>query len=205
MKQKITVTINFDSDVENPSQPEYGGNGQWTHISFVCKHCDYQDPDNFLTLKYKDGRLIDLKGNTPGLCSKLEAGTAFLLSYYEHGNRIWSLRGEETQDCFDTSGILLWEHPPCDLGAETYEGRQHDARLFLESYNDWCNGYGYSYAIKYPNYKTYNCVWYAHLKSEMCDSIEQEIRDYLVAYSLTKEDVKLKIKGDAADYMEIIL
>ena len=42
----------------------------------------------------------------------------------------------------------MWEHPPKDMGAKTYEDRAKDARVFLETYNCWCNGDGYGYSVE---------------------------------------------------------
>jgi hypothetical protein len=56
---------------------------------------------------------------------------------------------------WDTSnrcGILLWEHPPGELGFKMREERAKSARQFLETYNDWANG---------------NCYWYRVEKAEL--------------------------------------
>ena len=76
---------------------------------------------------------------------------AFILSCYQHSGIVWSLRGEGMQCPWDTArigGLLVWEHPPGDMGARTYEDRKQDARDFLEEYNAVANGHVYWYAVE---------------------------------------------------------
>jgi len=113
------------------------GDGQWTLYSFSSRHLSHRSPDHFLPPSI-------------GLRRKLKAGTAFLLSYFEHGNCVWSLQDEGPQcewDSVKCAGILLWEHPVGDMGAKTYEDRAKDARSFLETYTAWCNGEVYGFMI----------------------------------------------------------
>ena len=159
MKTAI-VTIDHDQDVENPL--EYGS---WKLHSFCSKHRNYKHPSELGLGEldaYGEPRIENI-----GLKRKLEVGTAFILSYYEHGDGCWSLRGEGPQCQFDSTqiaGLLVWEGKPKDCGwaselepdgscrrkkfETTLEARAKNARSTLEVYNEWCNGHCYQYDIK---------------------------------------------------------
>ena len=129
-KYKVVATIDDDTH-ENPTE--------WSDerevYSFNRRHCSFKDPDDFgLT-----GRPPDVTSTRAGLRKKLEAGTAFILSCYQHSGIVWSLKGEGMQDRFDTAqvaGLLLQK----GRRGETYAQREQRARGFLEAYNAWCNG-----------------------------------------------------------------
>lgn len=121
------VKIERDSDLQNPCD-----DGGWRLYSFSRCHASYSDPDNFTDHE-----------------AKIEAGVAFILSYYEHSGCVWSLRGEGPQcrwDSVDTAGILVWEGDADDL-APDYATRRAYAAGFLTTYTAWCNGDGYGYSI----------------------------------------------------------
>lgn len=126
----LEIKVDYDSDTECPSN--YDCN--WRLISFNPKHIHFVKPE-----LDKYGKLdID-----PELQEKIEQGFAFILSYYEHSGSRWSLKYQGPQcpwDTVQTAGLLIWDHDPEDMGAETYEERMKDANLFLDSYNDWGNG-----------------------------------------------------------------
>lgn len=104
-------------------------------FSFSTRHRNFKHPDTFeLT-----GRAPDITSMQPGLRRKLKAGTAFILSCYQHSGIVWSLIGEGMQDKFDTAqvaGLLLQK----GRRGETYAHREQRAREFLETYNAWRNG-----------------------------------------------------------------
>lgn len=140
------VRLEYDRDAENPANYD----GQWTIYSFGRRHCNYKDPDDFFESRKVDGRWVHVPKSI-GLRRKLETGTAFLLSYYEHGACQWSLAGTGPQCQWDSvsfAGLLVWEHPVKDMGAKTYAEREKDAEQFLETYTNWCNGYVYGYIIE---------------------------------------------------------
>lgn len=133
-RQKYLVRIEHDPDCESPAEWD----GAWTPYSFNPRHVNFKDPDELFPASI-------------GLKRKLKVGTAFMLSYFEHSLGYWYLRGEGHYCPWDyttTAGILIWEHPPGDMGAKTYEERQRDARGFLEEYSHWCNGWCYGYTIE---------------------------------------------------------
>lgn len=155
------VTIDHDQDCENPL--EYDG---WKLHSFCSRHRNYKHPSE-LGL----GLYLGPDGMPPveniGLRRKLEVGTAFILSYYEHGDGCWSLKGEGPQCRFDSTqiaGLLVWEGKPKDCGwgrelepdgsllhknfETTLEARAKNARATLRVYSDWANGHCYQYDIK---------------------------------------------------------
>ena len=135
------VELMFDHDMENPSEFD----GAWKIYSFSRRHNSYADPETFF--HRVDGEIVP---NRVGLRRKLATGTAFVLSYYEHGNCEWSLANEGPQCRWDSTpfaGLLVWERSPKDMGAKTYADRAKDARMFLESYTAYCNGDGYGYSV----------------------------------------------------------
>lgn len=136
------ISIYPDSDAECPSEWE-----GWRLVSFSHRHRSYEPPE-----RYCKG-LDTFGGPIPahiGLSRKLATGTAFWLSYYEHGLCRWSLMGEGSQCRWDSTrlaGILLWERPPPELPAG-YAKREADARRFLDTYTAWANGEVYGYDIE---------------------------------------------------------
>jgi hypothetical protein len=154
-----------------------------------------------------DGDIEEFYDDTPdgyrpklGIRSKLKAGTAFRLDYYEHGGSSWSLSGEGMQDGWDTSrgaGILLYTGKPNDMG-KTYAERRENARLTLEAYNEWANG---------------SCFWYS---LENADTGEQvDSCGGCIGYEYTAEAIvdyanladlgpcRIKTKGTARDIAEM--
>ncbi len=126
------VTVFHDECCESPAEHD----GSWKPYSFSTRHSNFKHPRDF---------------NRAALGRKLQVGTAFLLSYFEHGNCVWSLRGEGPQcpwDNVDVAGVLVWEESPKHMGAKTKEERAKDARAFLEEYTAWCNGECYGFSIK---------------------------------------------------------
>lgn len=128
---KVVVRIEHDSDTESPA--EYGG---WVLHSFSRRHRSFTDPDT-------------LGLGSIGFRRKLACGTAFLLSYYEHGNCQWALRGCGVScpwDSVDVAGVLIWSDKPRDL-AKDFDTRRKSAESFLSEYTDWCNGACYYFSI----------------------------------------------------------
>lgn len=128
MSKNLTITLGHDSDVENPLEWT-----DWKLYSFNRRHINFRHPDEF----FPPGI---------GLRRKLDAGTAFVLSYYGHGNCVWSLQGEGPKCPWDTTrtaGILIWEGKPKRIGAD----RREAARNILKEYTLWCNGECYYYTI----------------------------------------------------------
>ena len=135
----ITLTINYDRDTESPND-NYG----FALYSFSRKHLSFKHPENFFT-EGNDGLIPNI-----GIRRKLSCKTAFLLSYYEHGQCSWTLQNEGSSCPWDSSnfaGILVWEEKPSDLGKD-YDAREKSARCFLEEYTNWCNGQCFYYSIE---------------------------------------------------------
>ena len=135
----ITLTLGYDQDTEDPS--EYGG---WKLYSFSRRHSNFQDPDNFF-IESNDGLIPNI-----GIRRKLACGTAYILSYYEHGQCSWSLQGEGSSCPWDSqymAGILVWEDNVKEL-QKGYDEREKSARCFLEEYTNWCNGQCFWYSIE---------------------------------------------------------
>ncbi len=136
--KKLTLTLNHDSDVECPN--EWDG---FRLVSFGRHHNSYDDPHNYISHLDQYGDVVPAN---IGIKRKLKCETAFILSYFEHGNCVWSLRGEGPQcqwDNVSVAGILLWEGKPLrqDL-------RREAARDFCKTYTAWANGECYCYSIE---------------------------------------------------------
>lgn len=134
---KYTVSIQHDPDCESPVEDCCN----WRLYSFSSRHRSFKHPEHF----FDDNRKPKL-----WLRNKLRVGLAFLLSYFEHGDCVWSLRGTGPQcpwDSVDMAGVAVWEHKPGDIGAKTVADRAKDCANFLETYTSWCNGECYYYSI----------------------------------------------------------
>jgi hypothetical protein len=188
------LTIEYDGDIENPCDME----SQWKAYSFGRRHSSYTDPEEF----FPNGK------PTLAIRRKLEVGTAFVLSYHEHGACEWSLQGTGVQCRWDTvnvAGLLVWEHPLKELGPKTLEARTKDAAFFLKIYTGWCNGYGYYYrveeVVKLPcGHTETNIVdscggFYSTDTAYMFEQIREAVGD--------DQDVKVRGQaGDLAQYHE---
>jgi hypothetical protein len=136
------VTLMNDISPENPCDDSEG----WKLYSFGRRHSNHRDPESF----FPNGK------PSIGLRRKLAVGTAFLLSYFEHGNSVWSLQGDGPKDQWDSvhmAGLLVWEGKAKDLGPP--EKREEYAEAFLEVYTCWCNGEVYGYSVE--DVKTLPC------------------------------------------------
>ena len=141
------IKILPDYDLEDPTQFD----GSWTLYAFSNRMNHSADPESV-------GFEIGENGHYPsiGLRRKLAVGTAFMVSYFEHGNCKWGLAGSMDRmfgfwwGGVANAGLLVWEHPVSDMGAKTYQDRAKDASITLDLYTDYCNGNGYGYVIEDP-------------------------------------------------------
>jgi len=163
------IRIEYDDDPPCPMDDD----GQWTLHSFCSKHKHYKDPDTLLR-DPSGGEGLPL-----ALRNKLKAGTAFFLSYFEHGLCKWGLAGSMDNtpdfrwDGTSMAGLLVWEHPTSDMGAKTYADRQKDAAGFLREYTAWCNGEVYGYVIEDEDGDTLDSC-FGHVGS---DGLEDQIAE----------------------------
>lgn len=127
------VRVFQDDAATNPC--EWGG---WEVHSFGRRHYNFRHPAGLIT---EAG-----EGATIGIRRKLAVGTAFVLSYFEHGSSHWSLMGEGPQCRFD--GVRVAGYLECRTEAvkylpRGYAAREKVARTFLEAYTAWSNGWVY--------------------------------------------------------------
>jgi hypothetical protein len=145
---KYHLALEHDQDVESPCDFD----GSWKFYSFNRKNNNYRDPYDFITRKFRNGEWETKgAGANIGFQRKLDVGTAFIISCYEHSGIIYSIRGEGMQCQWDTTriaGVLVWEESPKNMGAKTYTERENDARNFLKEYNHWVNGECYYYCLE---------------------------------------------------------
>ena len=186
-----TVTLMNDDSPENPADFR----GAWKLYSFSRKFASFEDPENF----FPDGK------PSIGLRRKLDTGLAFVLSYFEHGNCVWSRKGTGPQcqwDNVQVAGILIWEHKPKDMGAKSYDDRAKDADGFLEMYTCWCNGEVYGYSVEEE--VMLPC---GHTETKFIDScfgfygndmsyMAEQIREALDG------ETEFEIKGEASDILD---
>lgn len=172
---KLIVHIVYDTDAESPADCD-----GWAPYSFSRKHGNYRDHESFGGEELK---------------AKLESGLAFALSYFEHGNCVWSLSGTGPQcrwDNVEFAGLLIWDADEGDLGPKSYEDREADAKRFLESFTSWCNGEAYGFRVQEVSdchacgqeeegEELASCYGYLHVPS-MFDDIAMEVGDRAVEF-----------------------
>ena len=138
LQPKYIVKIEHDQDCSSPMEND----GNWQFYSFCDRHNNFKHPDEFFGEDGKPNRQI---------ARKLRNGLAFLLSYHEHGLCRWDVSGHGPScqwDSVSKAGIAVWEEPPGDMGAKTYEDRKKDCQGSTEEYTEWCNGNCYGYIIQ---------------------------------------------------------
>ena len=163
---KYTVRIKHDQDCDNPNEWA----GSWKLHSFSRKHINFTHPDEFFNQSAKASRQ---------LARKLEKGLAFILSYYEHGNCVWSVKGTGPQcpwDNVEVAGIAIWNEPASNMGAKTYDQRQADCARFLEVYTDWCNGNCYGYVIEDAEGNQVDSCW-GYIGNDVVDAVKLALPD----------------------------
>lgn len=140
----------YDIDPEDPL-----AHGPWRTVSFSTRVGNYEDPYKYLKDDAPEGRTL-------GYRRKLEVGTMFILSCFQHGNVIWGLKGETPSCRWDNApiaGLLIYEEDPRDL-PKTYEAREKIARLTIEAYTKWCNGEVYGYSLTKDGEEIDSCYGY---------------------------------------------
>lgn len=147
MSKPLIVAIDSALSPESPCD-----NDGWKLHSFANnKFITDVDPTEYVKSRNREtGEVTAANGL---LTRKLKTGLAFWLSYYEHSEGNWSLKGEGNNDRWDSTslaGILVWERDATALGPKTLANRKADARAFLERYNKWANGYVYDWDIREP-------------------------------------------------------
>jgi hypothetical protein len=129
---------------ENPCEED-----SWEVVSFGNRHYNFRRPEDVGV------RGMDAYGQLQfiiGMQRKIERNTAFVLSYYEHGQCSWFLKGHGLPgtDCVwdgvKNAGLLIWRGNANDIG-KTPEDRERFAMHFIEIYTHWCNGEVYGYRI----------------------------------------------------------
>jgi hypothetical protein len=184
VSKRYVLRIENDCDTESPF--EWAGDDGWRFCSFSRRHTSFVHPDE-----------LDLKSIS--MRRKFACGTAFFLSYYEHGLCRWSLLGGGPRcqwDTVDGAGVLIWQGKASNLGAD-YVERAKRAESMLEAYTDWCNGACYWYSLDEvdENGDEVGCV-------DSCGGFigDEHLRDTLVSEVLAgiDERAEFDVKGDCA-------
>jgi hypothetical protein len=136
---KLVVRLWHDDCPMDPTEYD------WKVYSFSHRHSNFKHPDDFR--------------DDEDFARKRHEGFAFPLSYYEHGQCLWSLVSELPAgarcpwDSVTHAGFIVWEQDEADLSypdlgqGESFLKRQEDARRFIERYTMWCNGEIFGYTI----------------------------------------------------------
>ena len=188
------ITIENDPFAENPADFD----GAWKLYSFSHKHRSYKDRETF----FPDGK------PTLALRNKLRVGLAFVLDYYEHGLCCWSLSGNGPSCRWDTArgaGLLVWEHPPSDMGAKSMEDRKKDAAGFLETYTAWCNGEIYGYSVEEVVTLPCGHTEIRDVPDGSCCGFYGNDLDYMKSEIIAclDGDTKITLKGEAAGMFSV--
>jgi len=140
------LTVHLEHDDKCPGDP------WWKLYSFNRRHVNFKHPSDLGLGSLDD--FGDPKVQKPALARKLKNGTAFILSYFEHGSSLWFLRGDyvpgvEFQwDGRRVAGLLVWD-AKLKLGDKKH--MKQEARQFLKGYTAWANGEVYRYEIEDEN------------------------------------------------------
>jgi len=173
-----SITL-FNDDDENPCN--WGG---WKLHSFGRKHVNYESPEKFFPASI-------------GFRRKLQTGTAFILSYSEHGACSWHLKDKGCRsDPFDTvgtAGVLIYEGKLKEL-PKSFEDRQKMASDFCDTYTSWCNGEIYGFAVK-DIIETVLPCGHKEIKEEQLDSCG----GFYDVASMA-EEVRAVVKGDEVEF-----
>ncbi len=144
----LYVTIDVCHGPSSPCEED----GMWQIYTFADNKFNTDvEPTEYV--KRYDRATGKVTAANPALRHKIKVGLAFWLSYHEHGDGVWALRGEAPVCQFDTvglAGILVWEEPAANMGAKTVAERAKDARGFLDEYNQWANGYVHDWSVREP-------------------------------------------------------
>ncbi len=171
----------YDQGVEDPLE-----HGDWRTVSFSTRIGNYEDPDKYLNPSLG---FDTATAKTLGYRRKMEVGTMFILSCYQHGAVQWGLKGETHQCRWDNAniaGLLIYEGDTKDL-PKGYEAREKMARSIIEAYTQWCNGEVYGYRLTKDGYYIDSCFGY-YDKESIIDAVMHH----------TKGSADIKIKGKAS-------
>ncbi len=138
---RYILSLDNESELSlNPNDDDTG----WKLYSFSPKHVSYRNPNDF----FPEDPTDELTEFQQEIRTKLEKGLAFVCSYYEHGNCVWSLERKGERFDFDSvrvAGILVGDE---EVLGEGVPGLRKDAESFLTRYTAWCNGEVYGYTVE---------------------------------------------------------
>jgi len=196
-KTPVKLIVEHDQNALNPISDEYEDDG-WKIFSFNRNHVNRTPIFNYYKPNDEETQLVP----KVELQAKIDAGTAFELSYFEHGQGAWFRRGTGSErglqcqwDTAQLAGILI---APDDWKAPEGKTPEEQVDLMLEEYNEWYNG---------------SCYWYAIQNGEKTelDSCSGFIGAYLIEH-LKEEHSELwdgdsikdgiEVVGDAASMVE---
>lgn len=191
---KLVIKFWHDDQPENPCDED-----GWKVYSFSQNHASHKEPED-VGFDYDDEKGSHVPDAE--LKAKLDNGLAHFLSYYEHGQCLWSLSGEGSSCPFDSvrfAGLLVWEGDPDNIGGDTSD-KTKDARSFINRYTLWCNGEIYGFTMEAFK-KCGSCGQDEELGQ---DEVEVELAScggyYSDDFAYMLECVKENIGSDWADY-----
>lgn len=151
----LYLSVDHDPDPPNPIDPE-DNDGVWTVYSFDSRSGDCSNRDRFiedLVTDDPDEDQTEILVLADDIRDKLKVGLAFFISRPYEDWKINTTVNPIFADLEDADGLMIWEHDPSDMGAQSYPDRQQDAQGELTEYNAWCNGYCWEYTLRDENGK----------------------------------------------------
>ena len=131
------LVVEYDHGAD---EPETDCDNHWRVIDFNNRHSNSEDFDAYF-IDQGDGTVV---AKDIVLRKRLDVGLAFLLSYSSHGVQChWDINTGDKPD-----GIIVWTYGPEAIGAKTWDDRMKDAEVYLEAYNNWCNGSVYRFEVQ---------------------------------------------------------
>jgi hypothetical protein len=205
---------------ETASNPLTEFDGMWSVVSFnrggaaMNSLTTDRDRDEYFPMDAKGDRYPVLP-----LRNKIKAGTAFILdrNYYDH---TWTVDADAVTADTDFSrvdGVIVWEHPPGDMGVKTREDRARDACGTLTEYNAWITGDVWGYSLSYREGSPITAYtqgdgkggWITREEREdSCfgyytfDHLLEVLRDEVLPGYAKKGPMRVKITGDGAEQMD---
>ena len=130
MGRKLILELTNDPDARNPL-PDMG----WKYVHFRQGFEGCEDKEDYLV--WKDG---GYRANR-SLQGKIERGTAFFVSLYEHSGRSWTVTSD-TEWSDQVDGILF-----CNTSCITRPERLAMAEGVMKMYEAWAEGAVYAFIL----------------------------------------------------------
>jgi len=193
-KKIVKIEISHDAFALNPCEDD-----GWKAYSFNSRHGNFRHPDEFYNVTWDEEYRQWNWTPKIGVRRQLDVGTAFELSYSEHGPGTgkWGIFGRIYLPDFDScrhAGIMIWQEPVKNLGPKKYEDREKDAESFIKEYTEFCNGSCYCYTVYFEDDEKENsCIFYG--SDDLFPCLKAEYPKAFQKNGKIREDIE--IEGDS--------